>query len=221
MQLTVLRFASPEPAAAPDSRCTTSSCSALAGGPRGRYAHYDAMKIHELSPVLDAILENWRAPLGGDFVAYKNHCYRVLNFCLAFCGERVETNSKVSIAVAFHDLGIWANNTYDYLGPSRQLAREYLARSNQGAWTEEIETMIEQHHKLRTYKANPGWLVEPFRKADWIDISRGRLTFGLPSTFVAKTLSRFPNTGFHKRLMVLTKQRFKTHPFSLLPMIRL
>ena len=179
------------------------------------------MKMHEHAPVLDAILESWRVPLGGDFTAYKNHCYRVLNFCLAFCGEDSETMSKVSIAVAFHDLGIWANNTYDYLGPSIQLAREYLAKTNQGAWGDEIEAMIAQHHKLTKYKVNPNWLVEPFRKADWVDVSRGRLKFGLPSLFVTETLLKFPNAGFHKRLIALTKQRLKTHPFSPLPMMRL
>jgi hypothetical protein len=179
------------------------------------------MKIHEYAPVLDAILESWRVTLGEDFAAYMNHCYRVLNFCLAFCGEDAETVSKISIAVAFHDLGIWTSNTYDYLGPSKQLAREYLAKTNQGMWGDEIETMIEQHHKLRKYKSNPSWVVEPFRKADWIDVSRGRLKFGLPSVFVADTLSTFPNAGFHKRLIALTKQRLKTHPFSPLPMLRL
>lgn len=43
------------------------------------------MKTHERSPILDSILENWWVPLDHDFVAYKNHCYRVLNFCLALC----------------------------------------------------------------------------------------------------------------------------------------
>ena len=179
------------------------------------------MKIHEQAPILDGILEGWRAPLGGDFAAYKNHCYRVLNYCLAFCDESADTLSKVSIAAAFHDLGIWANHTYDYLPPSKQLAREYLVKSNQGAWTEEIETMIEQHHKLRKYKPNPAWLVEPFRKADWIDVSIGRLKFGLPPVLVAEIPAKFPNSGFHRRLIALTKQRLKTHPLTPLPMIRL
>ncbi|MBI4985998.1 MAG: HD domain-containing protein [Rhodocyclales bacterium] len=179
------------------------------------------MKICEQSPLLDSILESWRASLGGDFAAYRNHCYRVLNFCLALGAESAEDISKVSIAAAFHDLGIWTNNTYDYLGPSRQLAREYLARSNRGGWSEEIETMIDQHHKLSKFKADANRLVEPFRKADWIDVSRGRLKFGLPSAYVAGILSRFPNAGFHKRLIALTKQRLKTHPFNPLPMLRL
>ena len=177
--------------------------------------------IHTQAPLLDNILESWRASLGGDFAAYRNHCYRVLNFCLAFCGDSTEALSKISIAVAFHDLGIWVNNTFDYLGPSKQLARAYLAKSNQGAWSEEIETMIGQHHRLRKYQTNPGWLVEPFRKADWIDVSRGWLKFGLSSALVAETLSTFPNAGFHKRLIALTRQRLKTHPFSPLPMMRL
>lgn len=179
------------------------------------------MKIHEQIPILDDILENWRESLGRDFVAYKNHCYRVLNFCLAFGEDRIETMNKVAIAVAFHDLGIWVNNTYDYLEPSKLLAREYLAKTNQATWSREIETMIEQHHKLRKYNTNPEWLVEPFRKADWIDVSRGRLKFGLPSAFVRDTMSKFSNAGFHKRLVALAKQRIKTHPFSPLPMLRL
>lgn len=179
------------------------------------------MKINKQAPIVDDILENWRMSLGSDFTAYRNHCYRVLNFCLAFCDESAETTSKISIAVAFHDLAIWTNNTFDYLGPSKQLARDYLAKTNQGAWSEEIEVMIAQHHKLRKYKANSRWLVEPFRKADWIDVSRGRLKHGLPSAHIAEILAEFPNAGFHKRLIELTIQRFKTHPLSPLPMMRL
>jgi len=179
------------------------------------------MKIYKQAPIVDSILENFRISLGGDFAAYKNHCYRVLNFCLAFCEESEETTNKVSIAVAFHDLAIWTNNTFDYLRPSKQLARDYLAKTNQGAWGEEIEAMIEQHHKLRKFTANSMWLVEPFRKADWIDVSRGRLKYGLPSAYIAEVLAGFPNAGFHKRLIELTVQRIKTHPFSPLPMMKL
>lgn len=179
------------------------------------------MKIHEQVPLLDGILESWEPSLAADFAAYRNHCYRVLNFCLAFCGENESNLSKISIAAAFHDLGIWSNSTLDYLGPSKLLARAYLEKIDHAAWSEEIETMIERHHGFTKYKANPEWLVEPFRKADWIDVSRGKLRFGLPSAQVGKILATFPNAGFHKRLAVLAKQRIKTHPFSPLPMMRL
>lgn len=153
-------------------------------------------------------------------MAYRNHCYRVLNFCLAFSDDSAEAMSKISIAAAFHDLGIWANHTFDYLEPSILHAREYLARTQQDQWGEEIATMIRLHHKLGKYRANPEWLVESFRKADWVDVSKGMLKFGLDSDFVSEALSRFPNAGFHKRLAGLTAQRFKTHPFSPLPMMK-
>ena len=98
---------------------------------------------------------------------------------------------------------------------------EYNFEDSENWWLIILEAMIEQHHKLGKYKAKPSWLVEPFRKADWIDVSRGILNFGLPSAFVAEVLSKFPNAGFHKRLISLTVQRLKTHPFSPLPMMRL
>ncbi|MDA8169322.1 MAG: HD domain-containing protein [Nitrospiraceae bacterium] len=180
------------------------------------------MRILQENYTLDKILESQRLSLGIDFNSYKNHCYRVFNFCLAFCKENSEgIVLKVSIAAAFHDLGIWANKTYDYIEPSKQLVREYLSKIDKENLSEEIENMIENHHKLSKYKANPGWLVEPFRRADWVDISMGRIKFGLPSAFISEVKSRFPNAGFHKLLTTLTIRQFKTHPFNPLPMIKL
>jgi hypothetical protein len=176
------------------------------------------MKIQEEAPLLDQILESSRSHLGDDVTGYRNHCYRVLNFCLALSGDSEETLNKVSIAVAFHDLGIWVNNTWDYLDPSENLAREYLIKTNQSLWCEEIEMMIEQHHKITKYKGNS--LVEYFRQADWIDVTKGVLKFGLPASFVREVLLKFPNAGFHQRLIAFATARLKTHPFSPMPMMR-
>ncbi|HEY5993376.1 MAG TPA: HD domain-containing protein, partial [Gallionellaceae bacterium] len=177
--------------------------------------------VAEHSATLDAILDHRKPQLGGDYTAYRNHCYRVLNFCLAFGNDSDVELSKSEIAAAFHDLGIWTEKTYDYLEPSSQLARAYLAEHDLGAWSEEIVCMIANHHKITRFKAHPDWLVEAFRRADWVDVSRGRFKFGLPAIFVTAVMARFPNAGFHRRLVALSKQRFKTHPLSPLPMMRL
>lgn len=177
--------------------------------------------IQRRLPILDSILNDWHPSLGDDFLAYKNHCYRVANFCLALSSQESQALEKISVAVAFHDLGIWANGTYDYLGPSKQLAAKYLTNAGRDSWSEEIQAMIDQHHKITRSRHNAGWLVENFRKADWIDVTRGRLRFGLPEALVLEVLSSFPNAGFHRRLFALTKQRFKTHPWSPLPMMKL
>jgi hypothetical protein len=86
---------------------------------------------------------------------------------------------------------------------------------------EEIETMIEFHHKMTSYRRNREWLVEPFRKADWIDITYGSLRFGLTKSDVHQAFSAFPSAGFHRGLISMTKKRLITHPFRPLPMIKL
>jgi hypothetical protein len=135
------------------------------------------MLLREIA-ALDEVLHAHTAALGRDFTAYRNHTYRVVNLCVAFSSAAPEPLQKIAIAAAFHDLGIWTDGTFDYLQPSIRLARAHLARSGHGDWTPEITAMILEHHKISAYRANPHWLVEPFRRADWTDVSRGLVTFG-------------------------------------------
>jgi len=172
-------------------------------------------EIAELDDVLDA-----HAPaLGGDFAGYRNHAYRVMTLCLALSpsGDR----KKIALAAAYHDLGIWTAATFDYIPPSVDLARAHLTASDQSRWAAEIEATIREHHKLTRYRPNPDWLVEPFRKADLIDVSRGLVTFGLSRGLIKDVYAQWPSAGFHKRLVQLSLSRLVTHPFSPLPMVRL
>jgi hypothetical protein len=178
------------------------------------------MKIQTDIPLLDELLQGKREQLGDDFTAYRNHCLRVFNFCVALSAANDTTKEKIAIALAFHDIGIWTHGTIDYLEPSQTLAQEYLARTNRNNWAHEMTAMIAEHHKCRKAQSDPTGLVECFRKADWVDVSLGMLKFGLPGSFVAETRAAFPNAGFHKRLVALTLKRMKTHPFSPLPMMK-
>jgi hypothetical protein len=178
------------------------------------------MKLQSNPLLIETLLKPYRQTLGNDFTAYRNHCCRVYNFCLAISGKGVEEEEKIAIAAVFHDIGIWTHKTFDYLESSRRLVRSYLERSGKSAWSDEIEAMIEEHHKITSYKANPAWLVEAFRKADLVDISCGFIRFRLDSAFVREVLDEFPNTGFHKTLIRLTKLRFRSHPFDPLPMMK-
>jgi HD domain-containing protein len=171
--------------------------------------------------LLDELLQHHASALGNDFTAYRNHTYRLINFCSALAGDAPVSLEKMAIAGAFHDLGIWTDKTFDYLPPSERLAREYLTRQGKLEWASEINGMIREHHKLTRYQANPNWLVEAFRRADLVDVSLGIITFGLPRKFVREVRSRFPNTGFHKRLIQLSLSRLLSHPLSPLPMYRL
>jgi HD domain len=171
-------------------------------------------------PTVEQVLGNHASELGHDFIAYRNHVYRVVNLCVAILGDSRGELEKIAVAAVFHDLGIWTNHTFDYIAPSIARAREDLAARGMADWIPEIEAMIVNHHKVTPSRANPESLVESFRRADWIDVSRGLRRFGLPRTFIAAVAATWPNAGFHRRLVQLTIHRFWRHPLSPLPMVK-
>ena len=171
-------------------------------------------------PTIDEVLGDHALDLRHDFTAYRNHVYRVVNLCTPIVGNRGD-HEKFAVAAAFHDLGIWTNKTFDYIPPSLVLAREYLTARGQADWIAEIERMIADHHKITPSTASPSSLVEPFRRADWIDVTRGLRTFGVPRPFIESVFAMWPSAGFHWRLVTLTIERLRTHPLTPLPMVKL
>lgn len=178
------------------------------------------MTVVKKIEVLDTLLDRWSDTFGADKTAYRNHNYRVANFCIALSDANAEQIEKIGIACAFHDIGVWTVGSLDYLEPSRVLAAEYLAEVGKTAWAPEIEAMVVEHHKLRSAGASAGPLVEPFRKADWIDVSLCALSFGLDRAFLREVREAFPNAGFHKLLMKATAKQLRTDPLHPMPMIR-
>jgi len=173
-------------------------------------------------PTIDDVLRVHREALAADFDGYRNHAYRVANCCLAQLSEPgPETLEKIAVAAVFHDLGIWTARTFDYLEPSVDLALTHLERVRCTGWTREVAAMIREHHKVSRYRGDQGVLVETFRRADWVDVSRGTLTFGVSRAFIRRVQGTWANAGFHRRLVQLGLRRLRTHPWSPLPMVRL
>jgi hypothetical protein len=148
------------------------------------------MLLEHLDP-LDRVLEMHAVELGGDFTAYRNHAYRVVNFCCALAPCADASLEKVALAAAFHDLGIWTAQTFDYLAPSIRLACSHLACSDHADWRDNVAGMIREHHKVRTFRGTDAELIEPFRRADWMDVSLGVLSFGCR----ARAFARFARSG--------------------------
>ena len=182
--------------------------------------HADQVSLLTSLPTVEQVLVNHASALGDDLTAYRNHVYRVANLCVAMGGDSDADLEKIAIAAVFHDLGIWTNKTFDYIAASVAIAREYLAGRGVTDWIPEIEAMIVDHHKVTASRANQQSLPESFRRADWIDVTLGLRRFGLPRTFVAAVTARWPNAGFHRRLVELTIDRWTRHPLSPLPMVK-
>jgi hypothetical protein len=175
------------------------------------------MRVEDEIPLIGEILGMWKTDLGDDLSGYKNHVYRMINFCLAQGEFDEQETKKIVIAGCFHDLGIWSDRTFDYLPPSVKRAEQYLRENDMGEWIPEIGRMIDQHHKLRSSEDR---LTEAFRKGDLIDFSLGIIKCGLPGEFVREVKKAFPNAGFHKRLVQIGSRWICRHPLNPLPVLK-
>lgn len=172
--------------------------------------------------VVDQVLDTHRTALRSDYDGYRNHIYRVASFFNQLGPERFDSMPALAVAAAFHDLGIWASHTFDYLEPSSRLARDYL--ETEGITDIDpflVHELIVQHHKLSDYRTRP-WasVVNQWRKADLVDLSLGVIALGIPRSCVRNIQMHLPDRGFHRRLLTLTLRQFVKTPWNPLPMMR-
>lgn len=170
--------------------------------------------------LVDELLEPWKACIGKDYPAYRNHVCRMVTFCCDLRPCTAEEQHKLAIAAAFHDIGIWTDKTLDYLEPSVTPAHEHLKQIGHADWGPEIAEMITEHHRLRPIRNSAYPLVEFFRRADLVDFSRGLFTQGLPRQRIREVQAEYPNAGFHKRLLQLASRWFLRHPLNPAPMMK-
>jgi hypothetical protein len=175
--------------------------------------------MHYINSTIETLLHHFKPSIGKDYEKYRNHIYRVFLNCLLM--DKEESNEeKYAIAAVFHDIGIWTNHTIDYLDPSVAQANAWLATTGRQEWAAECSTMINWHHKTSPYAGPHEQTVEVFRKADWIDVSLGLITYGADKKAIRRNRQQLPNCGFH---LFLAKKIFSNlwrHPLNPLPMFR-
>ncbi|WP_394173355.1 hypothetical protein [Thalassotalea litorea] len=169
---------------------------------------------------LDAILDHYQEMIGDDFLGYRNHVYRMVHFCLALQTLSEEEKREIYIAAAFHDIGIWVEDTVDYIPPSIQPAMDYLEENDLQDWQDEIGLMISEHHKIREYTDKSLPLVEIFRRGDLVDFSFGLFRFGIDKSYIETVRTAFPNADFHKGLAKRAGKWFLKHPLNPAPMMK-
>lgn len=166
---------------------------------------------------IDGLLERYRPSVGADHARYHNHVQRVFHNCLLLDADPSNAE-KYAVAAVFHDIGIWTDWTFDYLAPSIAQAEAYLIKSGRAEWVTEIGAMVHWHHKLGPYQGPHERTVETFRRADWMDVSLGLLTYGADKRALRLNRKAFPNLGFHGFLVKQALKRFLRHPLDPLPM---
>ena len=166
------------------------------------------------------ILSPYEGQVGNDYHSYLNHAERVFQIARNLDSTNAFHPDKFAIACAFHDLGIWTNDTWDYLRPSEKLCKEYLEKVGRSEWEGEIMLMINQHHKLLPYKGRFQNSVELFRKADLVDFSSGVIRFSVPKKKYKELVDAYPLHGFHGVLFRQFWKHFRQNPWSPFPMVK-
>ena len=180
------------------------------------------MKVITKYSLVDEILENYRDVIKDDFLGYRNHITRTLNFCHYLLPDISEEESKkIQIAAVFHDIALWTHDRVDYLIPSYQDCHHWLEKQGLGAWKKEIQIIIDMHHFIGEYKGPYSNLAEAFRKADLVDFSLGIVKNGVSRSFIKEVREMIPNAGFHKTLMRFTLIQLGRNPLTPFPMMRI
>jgi hypothetical protein len=169
--------------------------------------------------VIEELFNAFKSLFGIDHDKYRNHVYRVFLACVAIDNKLVNED-KYAYAAFFHDIGIWSDNTIDYLDPSIDQAYKYLTENGKQDLVADVTLMIYWHHKIRPYKNYHAEMVEVFRKADWIDVSLGLVNFGFSRKKIRNGRQSFPNLGFHRFLVMKILKNLFIHPLNPLPMFK-
>jgi hypothetical protein len=161
-------------------------------------------EILQSAPLAEEILESHRHYARGDdagYDGYKAHVYRVINFARALTPDDGDRDDKLAIASAFHALA--AFDTIDYLVPSIEAQDAWLEKTGRGSWSDELALIVAEHHRLFKYgpRHPHAALVEAVRRADLIDVSQGRIRFGLPRSYVDEVRATFDADVFFKRVI--------------------
>lgn len=171
-------------------------------------------------PIIEELLQKHKHIIGADYIGYHNHVYRVYHNCLLI-DQNGNNSEKYAIAAVFHDIGIWTHHTLDYLEPSIAQANIYLTGTDRQYLLAEVLLMIHWHHKVKQYKGPYHYVVNTFRKADWIDVSLGIISFGISRKTIRLHRNLLPNKGFHFMLLKKLVINLFKHPLNPLPMFRI
>lgn len=176
----------------------------------------------ETSPLIDEILEEHRAYSNGDsegWAGYRNHAQRVFVFGSQLIEPRPDALEQLAIAAAFHDIAVF--HTVDYLVPNARAVRAWLAERGHPEWVRDITWAMTLHHRVRTYHGPEAWLVEPLRRADWVECTAWRWYPGIDRDLVRQARRELP---IGRRFACTSARRIATravtHPLDPFPFAR-
>ena len=81
------------------------------------------IKVIKSDDEVERFLRKYKSTIGDDYEGYRGHIYRVMTYAMHFLGSDDSYKSVVGIALVYHDIGLWTENSLSYIEPSCKKVR--------------------------------------------------------------------------------------------------
>ena len=180
---------------------------------------------HDLSPIvvydqhniLDEQLKFVQDAVGTDFEGYRNHCLRTLTFVYHQMPDSVFDKQPnildiVSVALAFHNVGMWTLEPRDYKNHSIAVMEQHVKK--EGKWDNTSINMMREiillHDLFGQYKDGESeWMnemINTVRHAYWADTTVGFIRGEMHASIVEAAYKKVPDAGYHNVITSMTSR---------------
>jgi hypothetical protein len=109
--------------------------------------------------------------------------------------------------LVFHDIGLWTNNSLAFVNPSCDLAKKVLTEAKLGPRQLNLaHEIIYWNHKITPFNGTNhiknNAIVEAARKADWVDITMGFVSYGMPKEHIQNVTKVIPYNKFQEIILL-------------------
>ena len=169
-----------------------------------------------LRPLADDVFRRYSPYSGSGFY---NHCQRLFELTsLLLDRDDIELDRNVAYTIAMtHDLGIVSERDVGTTFLARSLAlfeRETEGHELAGTDPAVIEECMLYNHRLMPVPSL-GRAAEAFRRAVWIEHSRGHRRYGLPAEPVEAVFRRHPRGNFDRVLLDFFWRTVRNEPATI------
>jgi hypothetical protein len=177
---------------------------------------FDSLAVTEPEREALSRLRSATGAIGGPM---ERHCLRCRHIAAELAGRRgwIIDGEVLTVAAILHDIGLYPGVSSGdvYTADGATLARALLRPRGWSADRIELcSQAIDRHHELRPQRAR-GAEVEALRLADLIDVSGGRLRFGLDRAWLTELRTTVPVDGLAGELVREVGRALRERPLTL------
>lgn len=150
------------------------------------------MTVLTRSDTIESWLKLYSRILKWDYELYRQHVFRQVNLSLHFLNDNHLLRPEIEFCAVHHDLGLWLEGDGDILMTSLKKALEQNMDHTLGFDPALIKDVIFHHTKVFAFQGPNSPVVNAFRKAHWVELTKGKLKKGVDPAFLEALYQDWP-----------------------------